>query len=124
MSSELEEPQIERRILQIVQSADYCVIYFDAETGEPWADNIICWALVEDRLEAASGQSKTRVVGLVADGAETIAVDELPNFVGYMPPTDSMEQWRDASYDAWKEWRESGSENNEFQPKRQNQPRS
>src|SRR5689334_11490389 len=39
MSSDAEAPQTERRILQIVPSADYSAVYFDLDTGEPWVDN-------------------------------------------------------------------------------------
>ena len=112
----------ERRILQIIPAAEYCVVYFDLETGEPWVDNVVCWALVEE----AGGQNppKTKVVGLVADGTEVIGVDEFPNFVGYMMPTESLDHWRDTSYEAWKEWRESGAPEDQSQGKRSLQSRS
>ena len=116
MSSEPDETQGDRRILQIIPSVEYSVVYFDLETGEPWADSLICWALVED---PRSGKpSKTKVVGFVADATEVIGVDEFPNFVGYMMPTEGLDHWRDASDEAWKEWRESGAPEDQSQGKR------
>ncbi len=115
-SSETGEKQGERRILQIIPPSEYNVVYFDLETGEPWADNVICWALVEEL--GGLKPPKTKVVGMVADGAEVIGVDEFPNFVGYMISIESLDNWRDASYEAWKQWRESGAPEDQSQGRR------
>ena len=71
-------------------------------------------------MEEPGGEkpAKTKVVGLVADGQEVIGVDEFPNFVGYLAATESLDQWRDASYEAWRKWRESGAPEDQSQGKR------
>ena len=107
MSSDSDEIQVARRILQIIPSVEYSVVYFDLETGEPWADSLVCWGLVED--PGGPNPPNTKVVGFVVDGTEVLGVDEFPNFVGYMMPVEGLDHWRDASYEAWKEWRESGA---------------
>ena len=121
-SSESGEAQDARRILQIIPAVEYCVVYFDLETGEPWVDNVVCWALVEE--PGRQNPAKTKVVGFVVDGTEVVGVDEFPNFVGYMMPTEMLDHWRDTSYEAWKDWRESGAPEDQSPGKRPLQSRS
>ena len=111
----------ERRILQIIPAVGQCVVYFDLETGEPWVDDVVCWALVQEG--DAQTAARTRVVGLVVDQTDVVGVDEFPNFVGYMITTESLDNWRDLTYEAWKEWRETGALGGMEQGKRSLQSR-
>lgn len=95
-----------RRISQIIPGSGHLAVYFDEETGEPWCDFVLGWALVEETDEP---HVQSRVVGLVAGEKEIVLVDEYPNFLGYMQPDGSLNDWQADAEEAWSSYRDGDS---------------
>jgi hypothetical protein len=104
MSTPIPEPSekpAKREIRHLIQSPGYAAIFFDEETGEPWADALVGWALVAE--SSTSGEQVTKVLGLVTDGKAIVFTDEFPNFVGYLSPEGGLDDWREDVRKAWEE---------------------
>jgi hypothetical protein len=93
----------DRDIRQIIPTSGHLAVYFDEETGDPWADIIIGWALVADSAPESGTPARSKIIGLVSEGREIIPVDEFPNFLGYMSPDGSLEDWKEDAQAAWEE---------------------
>jgi hypothetical protein len=102
--SQSTEKAGEREIRQIIPAPGYAAIFFDEETGEPWADALVGWALVAESI--TSGGQVTKVLGLVTDGKAIVFTDEFPNFVGYLSPESGLDDWREDVRKAWEEQEE------------------
>ena len=109
-ASDAGEQLFEREIKQIIPSPGYSALFFDEEDGEPWAGTLVGWALFSESTGNPDGpQSRTSVIGLVADGKSVLFVDEFPNFVGYLSPEGRFEDWRADARQAWQEQQARGS---------------
>lgn len=95
----------DRDIRQIIPTSGHLAVYFDEETGNPWADVMIGWALVADPTNESGTPARPRIIGLVSEGREIILVDEFPNFLGYMSPDGSLDDWNEDAQDAWEQKR-------------------
>ena len=108
--SDAVDQSFERWIRQIIPSPGYSAVFFDEEDGEPWADSLVGWALFSESTgESDEPQSRTSVIGLVADGKSVLFVDEFPNFVGYLSPEGRFEDWRVDARQAWEAQQAKGS---------------
>jgi hypothetical protein len=104
MSTPVSEPgdkALKREIRHLIHAAGYAAVFFDEETGEPWADTLVGWALVAE--SSASGDDVTKVLGLVADGKTILFADDFPNFVGYLAPEGGLDDWKEDVRKAWEE---------------------
>ena len=81
-----------RVIKQLMLATNFGAVFVDQGESEPWVDTILAWALVSS--SAPDGSTSDSVVGLVADGKDVVFVDEFPNFVGYLSPDSSLDEWR------------------------------
>jgi len=93
----------DREIRQIIPTSGHLAVYFDEETGDPWTDALVGWALVADPTNEASAAARPKLIGLVCEGREVVLVDEFPNFLGYMSPDGSLDDWREDAEGAWEE---------------------
>ena len=109
-ASEAVDPVFDREIRQIIPSPGYSAIFFDEEDGEPWADSLVGWALAaESPGKSGEPQSRSVVIGLVADGKSVLFVDDFPNFVGYLSPEGRFEDWAEDARQAWEAQRDKGT---------------
>jgi hypothetical protein len=99
-----EESPSTREIRQLIPATNFVAVFFDEENGAPWVDVIVAWALVAD---SARGPFPT-VMGMVADGKEIVFVDEFPNFLGYLSPEGSLDEWRERAREAFESQQTEG----------------
>ena len=105
---EAGDTALKREIRHLIHAAGYAAVFFDEETGEPWADTLVGWALVAE--SSASGSEVTKVLGLVADGRTILFTDDFPNFVGYLSPESGLDDWKEDVRKAWEEQQSQDAE--------------
>lgn len=93
----------DREIRQIIPTSGHLAVYFDEESGEPWTDALVGWALVADTTNESGTPVRPKIIGLVSETKEIILVDEFPNFLGYMSPEGGLDDWREDAQAAWEE---------------------
>lgn len=89
------------KILQILPADGWRVVYA-SEAGEPFADVLVCWALISvpDKQGMDCGEcfawGEQQVVGIVTsvDG-DMSAAPEASNFLGYSPAGESLDGYRE-----------------------------
>ncbi len=96
----MDEASKDREIRQLIPTSGHLAVYFDEETGEPWADPLVGWALVGEIQNRAE---RPKVIGLVSEGKDVVLVDEFPNFLGYLSPEGGLDEWREDANQAWEE---------------------
>jgi hypothetical protein len=104
MSSEQPEASSATRVIkQLIPTANFVAVFYDEESGEPWVDSVVLWALVSD---PANGSAQS-IIGMVADEKDILFVDEFPNFIGYLSPEGSLNDWRERAQEAFEKRQES-----------------
>ena len=97
------EPSGVRQIKQLVHAVNFCAVFFDEDNGEPWIESVVGWAL------AGFAEPQTDVVvGMVPDGKDIVFADEFPNFVGYLSPERTLDDFRGKAREAWEAAHDEG----------------
>ncbi|HMG37062.1 MAG TPA: hypothetical protein VKM94_24240 [Blastocatellia bacterium] len=99
------ESTVNRQIKQLIPAVNFCAVFFDEDNGEPWIDSVVAWALAESSI---AGQPDV-VIGLVPDGRDVVFADDFPNFVGYLSPERTLDEWRDRAREAWEAAHDAGT---------------